>query len=476
MDEFSHSIAAKTPRSGRHSAREDTEAAATESSLSEYEAARLANIARNSEVLTGLGINTTVSAISAQVQSRTFVKPEKRQRVQREPVRRSTRGKDADGKPVEPLPVSVEPVDEHEAPAGPIDLREGGAEHTDFAETLQKLSAGDGEKKLVALATAAQYAEFSLGEDVRCPFARVAPRIKVVKERIFSIAFHPSPLTPLVVAADKWGQVGFLDLRQGDEDRRRVFAASPHARPVSALVHSTDAQYLYSCSYDGTVRRFDYKTGIFELLVQGDEMLSHLALSADANRLYVASNGGDLLVLDPRASPSKASMELDLHDRKIATVDGHPLNEHVFVTASNDTLVKVWDIRKAASKGRPKALQQLQHSLAVTSAYYSTGGGEGGGVGSSGEEGGAVVVTTCNDNLLRFWQPHHAGAVPLAKTLKHNNNTGRYITNFRAVCAARSSAVLIGERLTDLSVLIGERLTDLSVLIGERLTGLSVRD
>ena len=35
----------------------------------------------------------------------------------------------------------------------------------------------------------------------------------VVKERIFSMAFHPSAVSPLVVAGDKWGQIGFLDLR-----------------------------------------------------------------------------------------------------------------------------------------------------------------------------------------------------------------------------------------------------------------------
>ena len=67
-------------------------------SLSAYEEARLKNIARNTEVLAGLGIATETSAIAvAATKQRTFAKPEKRARESLEPVRRSTRGKDADG-------------------------------------------------------------------------------------------------------------------------------------------------------------------------------------------------------------------------------------------------------------------------------------------------------------------------------------------------------------------------------------------
>ena len=396
-----------------------------ESGLSEYEAARLRNIARNAEMLANIGIDAAVSSVRAtQTQTKAFAKPVKRAREPREPVRRSTRGKDSDGNPIAPMPVVEEVVEEHVAPSGPVDMREEGAQ---FADSLKGLAV---EKKAAAQkAKAVDYSSLTLGEDSQCSFARLAPRVKVVKERIFSMAFHPSPQVPLVVAGDKWGQIGFLDLRPGKDDDR-VFALLPHGRPVSALAHTGDGSKLFSSSYDGTVRCFDYEKGVFELLLQNeDEMYCHLALSCDVNKLYVAGNRGDLYVVDPRSnSLRRPPQELDLHDRKIATVDGHPSDPNVFVTASNDQTVKVWDVRKTV---KSKPLHMLEHTLAVTGAYYAPAAPH-------------LLVTTCNDNLVRFWTPAGQGKEGQVIKIKHNNNTGRYITNFRAVWDPKSNTALIG--------------------------------
>jgi WD repeat-containing protein 76 len=404
-------------------------------SLSAYEEARLANIARNTQVLAGLGINTETSAIAlAATKQKCFAKPEKRAREPREPIRRSTRGKDADGKTIEPLVVE-EPVEEHVAPTGPIEIREGGgSDLSTFADRLQHLASTP--EASVATNTTINYSELTLGDDSRCPLARHAPRVKVVKERIFSMAFHP--FAPLVVAGDKWGQVGFLDLGQ-EKEAARIFSFAPHARPVAALQHAADGQRLFSGSYDGTVRRFDYTSGTFELIFQDKEdMLCHLCLSCDQTRVLVAGNGGDVYVLDPRINSARASQVLDVHDRKVASVDGHPRDCNVFATASNDQTVKIWDARKV-SKSKP--LHLLQHSLAVTGAYFSP-------------SSPFSVVTTCNDNLLRFWTPEDQAASVVH--VKHNNNTGRYITNFRAVWDPKCSVVLIGNMNKKVDVLDGQ--------------------
>jgi WD40 repeat protein len=399
-------------------------AEAEEGGMSDYEAARLRNIASNREMLEKLGIESAASSIRAkEAQAKAFAKPAKRVREQRDPIRRSTRGKDADGQPIAPLPAVEEPVVEHVAPSGPVDMRPDGA---DFAVSLMDLTST--QKVAADKAKPFAFSSLTLGEDTCCAFARLAPRVKVVKERIFSMAFHPSPHIPLVVAGDKWGQIGFLDLRPDKQQDERVCALFPHGRPVSALAHSGDGQKLYSSSYDGTVRCFDYGTGIFELLWKNDEeMLSHLALARDDNRLYLAGNRGDLYLLDPRAA-AKPSQELDLHDRKISTVDGHPSDSNIFATASNDQTVKVWDCRRIA---KAKPLHLLEHTLAVTAAYYAAAAPH-------------TLVTTCNDNLVRFWSPKAQAKESQVVKVKHNNNTGRYITNFRAVWDPTSSAVLIG--------------------------------
>ena len=66
-----------------------------ESGLSEYEALRLRNIARNAAMLADIGIDAAVSSVSATHTPKGVAKPVKRARESREPVRRSTRGRGA---------------------------------------------------------------------------------------------------------------------------------------------------------------------------------------------------------------------------------------------------------------------------------------------------------------------------------------------------------------------------------------------
>jgi len=154
-------------------------AATNNASLSAYEEARLKNIARNTEVLAGLGIATETSAIAvAATKQRTFAKPEKRARESLEPVRRSTRGKDADGNKIAtPQPVAYEPVEQHVAPTGPIEIRAEGSEQLNaFADRLQKLASSSSANAGSAPNKEINYAKLTLGQECTCDFARRAPR------------------------------------------------------------------------------------------------------------------------------------------------------------------------------------------------------------------------------------------------------------------------------------------------------------
>ena len=155
-----------------------------DSGISAYEATRLQNIARNTEVLEGLGIDTATSQIREKVQPKVFAKSEKRPREQRESTRRSLRGKDADGNAVAPMPIAVEePIEEHLAPVGPVDMRGGGEDLSEFANTLQKLvssatgsSGKKGESKSGLQLDTHYYSTMTLGNDSKCTYARVASR------------------------------------------------------------------------------------------------------------------------------------------------------------------------------------------------------------------------------------------------------------------------------------------------------------
>lgn len=107
-----------------------------------------------------------------------------------------------------------------------------------------------------------------------------------------------------------------------------------------------------------------------------------------------------------------------LHDRKIAQVEVHPLEHHLLVTASLDRTVRLWDLRGT----RRVAIAELPHDLAVTGATFSPGTG-------------ASLLTTSYDNHIRVFTTadvQTGNRVKPAVSIRHNNQTGRWVTSFRA--------------------------------------------
>lgn len=111
-----------------------------------------------------------------------------------------------------------------------------------------------------------------------------------------------------------------------------------------------------------------------------------------------------------------------MHERKISHVDVHPQRDWSIVTASNDCTVKLWDARKL---GKPSdALATFKHGRAATSAIFSPIDGN-------------RLLTTSYDDLVRVIELPVGGKLPeqtdkLVTKLRHDNQTGRWLTNFRA--------------------------------------------
>ena len=82
---------------------------------------------------------------------------------------------------------------------------------------------------------------------------------KVVPERIYAVAVHPSASSLLVAAGDKVGNLGLwnVDGAAGTETDG-VATWQPHTRTVNALQFAPqDPAKLYSSSHDGAVRCMD---------------------------------------------------------------------------------------------------------------------------------------------------------------------------------------------------------------------------
>ncbi|ETE69439.1 WD repeat-containing protein 76 [Ophiophagus hannah] len=301
---------------------------------------------------------------------------------------------------------------------------------------------------------------------------------KVVTSRIYSVAVHPSESRTLVAAGDKWGQIGLWDLDSSLENGAYVFI--PHSQAVSCLHFSPiNPAHLLSLSHDGTLRSGDVTRRVFEEIYRNEShsLSSFDFLASDASTLVVGMWDGNVAIVDRRTPIPSPEISVDLHS-KTRTVHVHPVSRQYFVAAgerlplrirhrhhhhqvplsispllpgyrtflpsstsehpalwlypkalgpagsaitytnvcstrlgvvmqharnSTDLInVSIYDARHLKSRSQP-VVALNGHSKSVASAYFSPVTGN-------------RIVTTCADD-----------------TLRHNNNTGRWLTRFQAV-------------------------------------------
>uniref|UniRef100_A0A670ZHU9 WD repeat-containing protein 76 n=1 Tax=Pseudonaja textilis TaxID=8673 RepID=A0A670ZHU9_PSETE len=236
---------------------------------------------------------------------------------------------------------------------------------------------------------------------------------KVVASRICSVAVHPSESRTLVAAGDKWGQIGLWDLVKNG-----AYVFLPHSQAVSCLHFSpVNPAHLLSLSHDGTLRSGDVTRRVFEEVYRNEShsLSSFDFLASDASTLVVGTWDGNVAIVDRRTSVPSPEILVDLHS-KTRTVHVHPVSRQYFV-AAGERNVGIYDARHLKSRSQP-VVALNGHSKSVASAYFSPGTGN-------------RVVTTCADDTLRYVQP---SSPPLPVFLnRHNNNTGRWLTRFRAV-------------------------------------------
>lgn len=273
---------------------------------------------------------------------------------------------------------------------------------------------------------------------------------KVVPDRIYSVACHPSPSTLVVCAGDKQGHVGLWNVDQiGEEsnDTDGVHLFKPHNRVVTHLEWNRAGTSLISASYDGSVRLFDIQTQKFdEIFATYDDDASFKGTlgfgldqgygywtqyacmdsrSADDRCLFLSTSKGTVMHVDLR-SKGKITFHQELSEKKINSVSLHP-DGNILATAGLDCTVKLWDLRKfktpkVAHKPttgcKPLAIQQAGKS--VNSAFFSPSG--------------KTIVSTTMNNYLDLTDNMHtqSGTVKATTKIRHDNHTGRWLSTFMA--------------------------------------------
>ncbi|XP_041367675.1 WD repeat-containing protein 76-like [Gigantopelta aegis] len=401
-----------------------------EDEILSYEKLRLKNVHDNAEFLASLGIQEAKQNLQRKKEKPKKDKLYQRPRAAkesspREPTRRSLRVR------------SIKPIDAVETPSvtyssvrnrymerhppGPFDMTcclfPSVTEnlHNKLRDTVR--SACDVEEQVEPLTSSLksfmeEFKKLNLGEN------RV---IKVVKERIFSLAIHPSENKILVAAGDKWGNLGFWDVESEDD---AVTAYTPHTSPIN---HVEFCQWkpatVFTCSYDGTFRHGDFERAVFSEVysvpVEEDIMLRSFGFQSK-DVVAIAQSDGCVAVVDQRTPGTSAENIYHLHKKGLRALDIHPTNKQYFLTGSVDGSVCLWDMRKMKSKSNV-AIATMMHARSVDSACFSPITGN-------------KILSCSSDNTINLFDSSTLNKnITRTHSIKHNNYVGRWLTKFRAV-------------------------------------------
>ncbi|KAG1756714.1 WD40-repeat-containing domain protein [Suillus paluster] len=297
---------------------------------------------------------------------------------------------------------------------------------------------------------------------------RVVSRAKVTSDRVYSAAYHPEATKDLVFFGDKHGQIGIWDARApadevADEDGdisandkeggkywhlQCHWPATSKSSISSIKIDPVDAHSIFTTSYDGTIRRLSFVSGVSQEIFSSDELITSVDLPVGGHEMWISDASGGLTHLDLREPKDKACW-YGLSSAKIGTVSINPTSPHFLLTASNSRLLKVWDSRKLqkiasatgphqfsqdaveefveSKKGEGTVRGEFAHGKSVSSAYW--------------DPRGRGIVSTSYDDTIRLWDLDAAkyssstafpSFTPFSR-IKHNCQTGKWVTILRAV-------------------------------------------
>ncbi|CAK8563541.1 unnamed protein product [Lathyrus sativus] len=337
--------------------------------LSEYELKRLENIRRNKEMLSALKIHSKASQLFKRPSAVTKLKSEKKSKTETlEAIRFSLRTRGITADPSNALFYNATTSSNHQTLDHlPMkDAYKGTHSDCSFIETLKQQSNSTAKIKNKTECS------FEL-ESMSLDPENIA---NVVPGRITQMRFFPSNDIKMIVAGDRYGNVGFWNVGQSE-----VFSYRPHQTLVLGIVvQSHCLSKVYTSGKDGFVRMMDAEKEVFDIVYKSSDNASIYALSQpknDANCLYLAEGSGCLTVWDKRIGKCSSSSGLALHQMRINTIDFNPENPHIAVTSSSDGTACTWDFRCIGGLDKGSnlpALRRFTHERGLQSAYFSPSG------------------------------------------------------------------------------------------------------
>ncbi|XP_059474631.1 WD repeat-containing protein 76-like [Neocloeon triangulifer] len=254
-------------------------------------------------------------------------------------------------------------------------------------------------------------------------------KTKVVPSRIYSMAVCPMSSGFVVAAGCKSGAVGLwkIDPEGSEWDKAKQVCFDYHSKPTNCITFGMQEPHLmYTTSYDGTFRRGDLEKQTFTLLYETppNRKDNHTCWHAEIEPgvFLLGVGDGSVARIDSREDPSTGTETFRCHDRSLRTISVHPeTGVHFATTSSYNKEVAIWDLRKTTNnKSFSGKLSSIEFTKPLSSAFFSPVKGD-------------SLLTTCADYTVCVYNCWDLENPKLQAKVSHNNHTGRWITNFRAV-------------------------------------------
>ncbi|KAG6676624.1 hypothetical protein I3842_15G161200 [Carya illinoinensis] len=418
--------------------------------LTEYELKRLDNIRRNDQLMASLKIHSKVAELSAaskrqRVGIKSYkVSPEKKPKTEAPIViRRSlrTRGMPPDHSDSKGLSDIVEatdkvvksPTSSKPSPRalGPLSVRDasrGTGSDKSLIERIMEVSKKEDKKFGDKNGGDLMEGVRESGSCLELESLSLNPEniARVVPGRILNVRFFPCSDRRIIVVGNKFGNVGFWDVDSGVQEEDGVYLYHPHPGPVSGIsIHKHSLPKIFTSCYDGFIRLMDAEKEVFDLVYSTEDTIYSLSQrSDDVKCLYFSEGPGGLNIWDDRVG--KCSAQWNLHESRINTIDFNSENFNIMATSSSDGTACIWDLRSIGAD-KPKSLKEVRHKRAVHSAYFSPSG--------------CSLATTSMDDTVGILSGANFDDNSM---IKHYNQTGRWISSFRAIWGWDDSYVFIG--------------------------------
>ncbi|KFV54031.1 WD repeat-containing protein 76, partial [Gavia stellata] len=390
--------------------------------LSAYERKRLKNITENAKFFASLKlheVSARLHQIATKRQAHVTKRPKPKKAEDEIVRRRSMRLQRVEPSGIPMLEMPAQPGAEEypQVPDGPLPMVPDQMENSKLAEDLLATWMRISEMK--ANDTKKHTHDLKRYQDSLNSMVLSEDNIKkVVKYRVCSMAIHPSESIIFVAAGDKSGQIGLWNVNCKSEEGAHVFI--PHNYPVSCMHFSPfNPAHLLSLSSD-SLRCGDVTRAVFDEICRSEESLSSFDFLEDnASTAIVGHWDGDVAVVDRRTPGTSSELSADIGFKRTRTVHVHPVKKQYFVAAGSVD-VCIYDVRYLKSSGNKPVSSLKGHTKSVASAYFSPVTGN-------------RVVTVCGDDKLSKRNVSLFSFSPCFVLRRHNNNTGRWLTRFRAI-------------------------------------------